>query len=79
MKLIVANELETRTYQELSAIYANVSKFLIRSAPQPVAPRNTLLAYQSSLSLSASGTGGAKSVGQRAPLLPIRSRAAWTS
>ena len=42
MKLIVANELETRTYEDLSAIYANVSKFLIRSTPSTMERSNAI-------------------------------------
>lgn len=42
MKLIVASELETRTFQELSAIYSGLSKFLIRSAPHTMERSNAI-------------------------------------
>jgi hypothetical protein len=39
MKLIVASDLETRTYQELSAIYSGVSKFLVQRKARTGTPR----------------------------------------
>lgn len=42
MKLIVASELETRTYAELSAIYSGVSKFLVQSKPHTMERANAI-------------------------------------